>query len=206
MPSLVAQYQVSDPVNPSPRQPSYTHLDGDSDDATLIEEPLQANHTLRDTPENETRSELEARLTRLERMTGELRTTDGTRPIEVPFQPDENGLAIDPHVDNGGSIPFHSPDLESDVTPQEEAGLFTRFEMFLKAQRKLEVHDANMVADLEALIAKHTPLKAKHTPLPQDPRKPIRFKDAMGRKFSFPFHLAGTWAVGIPKPFPYTSY
>jgi hypothetical protein len=27
--------------------------------------------------------------------------------------------------------------------------------------------------------------------------KPIRFKDALGRKFSFPFHLCASWAVGF---------
>ena len=35
---------------------------------------------------------------------------------------------------------------------------------------------------------------------------PIRFKDAVGRKFSFPFHLCATWAVrcspSLPKPNP----
>jgi hypothetical protein len=29
-------------------------------------------------------------------------------------------------------------------------------------------------------------------------KKPLRFKDAVGRKFSFPFHLCQTWAVRIP--------
>ena len=29
----------------------------------------------------------------------------------------------------------------------------------------------------------------------KDEKKPIRFKDAVGRKFSFPFHLCQTWAV-----------
>lgn len=28
--------------------------------------------------------------------------------------------------------------------------------------------------------------------------KPIRFKDAIGRKFSFPFHLCQTWDVCTP--------
>jgi hypothetical protein len=28
-----------------------------------------------------------------------------------------------------------------------------------------------------------------------DKKKPIRFKDAVGRKFSFPFHLCATWGV-----------
>ncbi|KAH6678037.1 hypothetical protein B0J14DRAFT_474347 [Halenospora varia] len=27
-----------------------------------------------------------------------------------------------------------------------------------------------------------------------EPKKPIKFKDAVGRKFSFPFHLCATWA------------
>lgn len=31
-----------------------------------------------------------------------------------------------------------------------------------------------------------------------DKRKPIKFKDAVGRKFSFPFHLCATWAVSHP--------
>ncbi|KAL9123081.1 MAG: hypothetical protein Q9187_000358 [Circinaria calcarea] len=31
-------------------------------------------------------------------------------------------------------------------------------------------------------------------PSTEAPKKPIRFKDAVGRKFSFPFHLCSTWA------------
>lgn len=29
----------------------------------------------------------------------------------------------------------------------------------------------------------------------EEKKKPIKFKDAVGRKFSFPFHLCATWAV-----------
>jgi hypothetical protein len=37
---------------------------------------------------------------------------------------------------------------------------------------------------------------------PPEKKKPIKFKDAVGRKFSFPFHLCCTWQVGIiQKPF-----
>lgn len=35
--------------------------------------------------------------------------------------------------------------------------------------------------------------KEKLTPAPDTTKKPIRFKDAVGRKFSFPFHLCKTW-------------
>jgi len=31
---------------------------------------------------------------------------------------------------------------------------------------------------------------------PPEKKKPIKFKDAVGRKFSFPFHLCCTWEVG----------
>ena len=36
------------------------------------------------------------------------------------------------------------------------------------------------------------------------PKVPIRFKDAVGRKYSFPFHLAATWNVSFLHcvPFP----
>ena len=38
--------------------------------------------------------------------------------------------------------------------------------------------------------------KAKREPSLHDrPKAPVRFKDCVGRKFSFPFHLVQTWAV-----------
>jgi hypothetical protein len=33
-----------------------------------------------------------------------------------------------------------------------------------------------------------------------DKKKPIKFKDAVGRKFSFPFHLCATWVVSLHVP------
>lgn len=34
--------------------------------------------------------------------------------------------------------------------------------------------------------------------VPPEKQKPIKFKDAIGRKFSFPFHLCKTWEVSFP--------
>ena len=34
-------------------------------------------------------------------------------------------------------------------------------------------------------------------PPPKEKDKPIKFKDAVGRKFSFPFHLCATWSVSL---------
>ena len=36
---------------------------------------------------------------------------------------------------------------------------------------------------------------AKPPPPPEERKKPIKFKDAVGRKFSFPFHLCSNWDV-----------
>ena len=38
---------------------------------------------------------------------------------------------------------------------------------------------------------------AKPPPAPPEKKKPIKFKDAVGRKFSFPFHLCCTWSVSV---------
>ena len=35
-------------------------------------------------------------------------------------------------------------------------------------------------------------------PAPEPKKAPIKFKDAVGRKFSFPFHLCNTWGVSGP--------
>lgn len=39
--------------------------------------------------------------------------------------------------------------------------------------------------------------KNKKPPAPKEKEKPIKFKDAVGRKFSFPFHLCNTWQVSF---------
>ncbi|KAK3115938.1 hypothetical protein LTR53_004216 [Teratosphaeriaceae sp. CCFEE 6253] len=56
------------------------------------------------------------------------------------------------------------------------------------------------VAELKAAQAeaekKHKELEeeaAKHKPMPDALKAPIKFKDAVGRKFSFPWHLCKTW-------------
>ena len=37
--------------------------------------------------------------------------------------------------------------------------------------------------------------------LPEDQQRPVNFRDAVGRKFSFPFHLCKTWSVSLPNTF-----
>ncbi|KAK2768792.1 hypothetical protein FQN54_000648 [Arachnomyces sp. PD_36] len=55
--------------------------------------------------------------------------------------------------------------------------------------------EAANAATAEAVAAAAAEATAAATkPPPPEKKKPIKFKDAVGRKFSFPFHLCNTWA------------
>ncbi|TAQ88913.1 hypothetical protein B7494_g2761 [Chlorociboria aeruginascens] len=96
--------------------------------------------------------------------------------------------------------PQNVEEYEGDEKENEgkEVGLFTQFEMLLKAQRKKEVLNSVLVDDLETLLEKHAqtkPFEYHAQAIPAETKsKPIKFKDAVNRKFSFPFHLCATWA------------
>ena len=62
----------------------------------------------------------------------------------------------------------------------------------LAAKAKKEAEEAKKKADEEAK-KKAEVEAAKPPPPPPAKKKPIKFKDAVGRKFSFPFHLCDTW-------------
>lgn len=57
--------------------------------------------------------------------------------------------------------------------------------------------DAEKAAAAAAAKAAATKAEAPKKP-PAEKKKPIKFKDAVGRKFSFPFELCSTWQVSSP--------
>ncbi|KAL8942371.1 MAG: hypothetical protein Q9216_001691 [Gyalolechia sp. 2 TL-2023] len=59
------------------------------------------------------------------------------------------------------------------------------------AKAKAAVEEAEKKAAEAAAAAAAAP--PPPPPPPEERKKPIRFKDAVGRKFSFPFHLCNTW-------------
>jgi hypothetical protein len=65
-----------------------------------------------------------------------------------------------------------------------------------KAKEEAEKHakEASEAADAAMKKAVAEAAEAASKP-PAEKKKPIKFKDAVGRKFSFPFHLCCTWAV-----------
>jgi hypothetical protein len=50
---------------------------------------------------------------------------------------------------------------------------------------------------IEAAPVKDRTVEAVPTPekKPTDKKEPLKFKDAVGRKFTFPFEMASTWQV-----------
>ncbi|KFY78246.1 hypothetical protein V499_02537 [Pseudogymnoascus sp. VKM F-103] len=65
----------------------------------------------------------------------------------------------------------------------KETILFTRFEKVLKEHLQEGPRDSTLLLDLERMLMR----------MERGKQKPLKFKDAVGRKFSFPFHLARTW-------------
>ncbi|KAL8829893.1 MAG: hypothetical protein Q9170_005978 [Blastenia crenularia] len=62
------------------------------------------------------------------------------------------------------------------------------------AKAKAAAEDAEKkAAEAAAAAAAVPPPPPPPPPPPEERKKPIRFKDAVGRKFSFPFHLCNTW-------------
>jgi hypothetical protein len=57
-----------------------------------------------------------------------------------------------------------------------------------------KINGARLLSQLELFLKENGSLRS-------DQKKPIKFKDAVGRKFSFPFELAATWAVSVKLTF-----
>lgn len=57
---------------------------------------------------------------------------------------------------------------------------------------------ADAIEEVEKMMEEERKVLLKDTEaFSSDKKKPIRFKDAVGRKFSFPFHLCANWAVSM---------
>lgn len=67
-----------------------------------------------------------------------------------------------------------------------------------KAEAQQEYKDATEKANAEAAAAEAAAAAAAAAappPPPKEKDKPIKFKDAIGRRFNFPFHMCNTWTV-----------
>lgn len=74
-------------------------------------------------------------------------------------------------------------------------------EVLVKLRKEAEETMAKMRIQQEEAAANAmmpNPFSNKRTREIPEVKPPIKFKDAVGRKFSFPFHLVATWAVCVP--------
>jgi pyruvate/2-oxoglutarate dehydrogenase complex dihydrolipoamide acyltransferase (E2) component len=103
----------------------------------------------------------------------------------------------------------------SDAKIAEEAAAKAREEVKKEAEAKAASDAAKAQAEAEAKaeraasdakIAEEAAAKAKKemeeaaaaaVPPPPEKKAPIKFKDAIGRKFNFPFHLCTKWSVSV---------
>jgi hypothetical protein len=108
----------------------------------------------------------------------------------------------------------------SDAKIAEEAAAKAREEVKKEAEAKAADDAAKAQAEAEAKaeraasdakIAEEAAAKAKKemeeaaaaaVPPPPEKKAPIRFKDAVGRKFNFPFHLCAKWPVSVSTNLP----
>jgi hypothetical protein len=68
------------------------------------------------------------------------------------------------------------------------------------SKAKSEAEEAAAKAAEASKEAEEAKKAAAPPPPPEEKKAPIRFHDAIGRKFNFPFHLCTKWAVGTPLP------
>jgi hypothetical protein len=181
MPSAVAQYQVTAPGLPSISSPPPLH---DSQmESQLPRSPDAANRprSLTDTLHTEGKSgDIEARFAKLEEFMNQHHIKEPTNAREAD---DIQSLGGE-HSDNEskGSL----KDFEASSKPHLETGIFSQFEKVLKVQQQKSFQDPGLLLDIERIMRRIE----RGTPMP------LKFKDAVGRKFTFPFETARTWPVG----------
>ncbi|OBT54005.1 hypothetical protein VE04_06026 [Pseudogymnoascus sp. 24MN13] len=99
--------------------------------------------------------------------------------------------------------------IEAEAKKKYEADLKAKFEEEIKVAKAKadaakaeaeakEKYEADLKAkfeeEIKAAKAEVDAAKALAAPPKDEKKKPIKFKDAVGRKFSFPYHLCQTWA------------
>jgi hypothetical protein len=163
------QYQVKSPSLPSISSPL---LSSDSQlesqlprDLDVVKIPHPLTDTLR---MDEKDDSIEARFAKLEELMNQRRVNEPANSTEA----NDIQSAVIQHSDKESK-----DSLENDI--------HSRFEKEVKAQQEKEIQNSNHLIDLERVM-----MKTK-----REAQVPIKFKDAVGRKFILPFHIVCTWAV-----------
>ena len=97
------------------------------------------------------------------------------------------------------TLPRNVDEDEDQVHEQSDGGSYesSPTRVSPRPQSRTQFSDSSMgppwpKAETKAAAAKAA---AAAAPPPKEKDKPIKFKDAVGRRFNFPFHLCATWTV-----------
>lgn len=184
MPSAVSQYQVT-----SPSLPSISSFVSPSDSQLESQQPqgldvVKIPRPITDTPHmDEKDNGIKARFAKLEEFMNQHHIKEPANSLEA----DDTQSAVVKH-----SVKESRDSLEvskAGSEPLQEIVLFSRFEKLLKEQQQKGIQDSGLLRDLERILMRMERGTKRGTQMP------IKFKDAVGRKFSFPFHIARRWTV-----------
>ncbi|OBT52271.1 hypothetical protein VE04_07263 [Pseudogymnoascus sp. 24MN13] len=188
MPSAVSQYQVMSPSlplksSPPPRSdpqhqvrpPSLPSIPSSLPPFDSQLEPPGPLPNTRDMDEKD--DGIEARFAKLEEFMNQRHTKEPANSLEAE---DIESTAAK-HSDKEDKDA--SKDAKAGSEPYKEVSIISQFEKLLKAQQQKGLQDSDLLIDLERMLMRVEGGK----------QKPLKFTDAVGRKFWFPFHLARTW-------------
>lgn len=127
---------------------------------------------------------------------------DFTIPVKEDFKPKSynvHSFSDQQPSPSERTSPIHKTGI---VSPNQE-DQFARLEERLLSIFPNMVQESflNKLAEVEQARQRAEDEAAKLRPSSEEPKEPIRFKDAVGRKFLFPWKLAKMWTVSIVFPF-----
>lgn len=108
--------------------------------------------------------------------------------METPNEPDAVSKYRDEPDEDASAVTIHAQTGSTENRPQASTERLPESTIHLQ-QRGAISNGAKILSQLEQFLSQPGILDN------ESKKKPIRFKDAVGRKFSFPFHLCATWAV-----------
>lgn len=82
-------------------------------------------------------------------------------------------------------------ELKKKIQEEAKADALAQAEAAAAAKKEAE--------ELKKIIQEEAKVKFEEAAKKKADKAPIKFKDAVGRKFSFPFHLCATWQVSVPQ-------
>lgn len=126
------------------------------------------------------------------------------RDPTAPISPQTSSIAQE--IAENQVLPTRSTDKQDDPIPAtvmesntvestntNPDKLLSKLELVI--ERLESSQEERLITRLETVLSRQAEADANASSAKRDTRKPIKLKDAVGRRFSFPYHRCETWAV-----------